>query len=147
MRFNDYPEAFTQLKQDPQLLPLAIEEVLRYRSPVQAMARFTQVETQLHGQTIPAGKMVTVWIGAANRDEAQFEHAEVFMIDRDPNPHLAFGNGIHFCLGALLARLEAKIVLSAVLERLPNLRIVPNKKLEFISSIEVHGIKYLPVLF
>lgn len=145
--FNDYPEAFTQLKQDPQLLPLAIEEVLRYRSPVQAMARFTQVDTQLHGQTIPAGKMVTVWMGAANRDEAQFEHADTFVIDRDPNPHLAFGNGIHFCLGAPLARLEAKIVLSAVLERLPNLRIAPNRELEFIPSVEVHGVKSLPVLF
>jgi cytochrome P450 len=145
--FNDHPEAFTQLKQDPQLLPRAIEEVLRYRSPVQAMARFTKVETQLNGQTIPAGKMVTVWMGAANRDEAQFEHADAFVIDRDPNPHLAFGNGIHFCLGAPLARLEAKIVLSAVLERLPNLRIAPNRELEFIPSVEMHGVKSLPVLF
>ena len=77
-------------------LPLAIEEVLRYRSPVQAMARFTRVETQLYGQTLPAGEMVTVWMGAANRDEAQFEQADRFIIDRDPNPHLAFGNGVHF---------------------------------------------------
>ncbi|QUS62517.1 cytochrome P450 [Synechocystis sp. PCC 7338] len=145
--FSDYPEAFAQLKQDPQLLPLAIEEVLRYRSPVQAMTRFTQVETQLHGQTIPAGKMVTVWMGAANRDEAQFEHADTFVIDRDPNPHLSFGSGIHFCLGAPLARLESKIVLSTVLERLPNLRIAPNRELEFIPSVEVHGVKSLPVLF
>jgi cytochrome P450 len=144
--FNEYPDAWERLKREPKLLPLAIEEVLRYRSSVQAMERFTKVETQLGGQTIPAGQRVTVWMGAANRDEAQFDRAENFVVDRDPNAHLAFGNGIHFCLGAPLARLEATIVLSAVLERLPNLRIDPNATLEFIPSTAVHGVKSLPVL-
>ncbi|MCC3414997.1 MULTISPECIES: cytochrome P450 [unclassified Microcoleus] len=144
--FNEYPDAWERLKREPKLLPLAIEEVLRYRSSIQAMERFTKVETQLSGQTIPAGQRVTVWMGAANRDEAQFDRAENFVVDRDPNAHLAFGNGIHFCLGAPLARLEATIVLSAVLERLPNLRIDPNATLEFIPSTDVHGVKSLPVL-
>jgi cytochrome P450 len=144
--FNEYPDAWERLKREPKLLPLAIEEVLRYRSSVQAMERFTKVETQLGGQTIPAGQRVTVWMGAANRDEAQFDLPENFVVDRDPNAHLAFGNGIHFCLGAPLARLEATIVLSAVLERLPNLRIDPNATLEFIPSTSVHGVKSLPVL-
>lgn len=144
--FNEYPEAFERLKQEPQLLPLAIEEVLRYRSSVQGMERFTKVETQLGGQTIPAGQMVIVWMGSANRDETQFDRPDEFVVDRNPNPHLSFGNGIHFCLGAPLARLEGKIVLSAVLERLPNLRIDPNSTRSFIPSTGVHGVKSLPVL-
>ncbi|MBE9051376.1 cytochrome P450 [Nostocales cyanobacterium LEGE 11386] len=144
--FNEYPEAFARLKRSPQLLPLAIEEVLRYRSSVQGMERFTKVETQLGGQMIPSGQMVLAWTGAANRDETQFDRPDEFVIDRDPNPHLSFGNGIHFCLGAPLARLEGKIMLSAVLERLPNLRVDPNAALEFIPSMAIHGVKSLPVL-
>jgi cytochrome P450 len=145
--FHEYPEAFEWITQKPELLPLAIEEVLRYRSSIQGMERFTKVETQLGGQTIPAGQMVTVWMRSANRDEAQFDRAKKFIIDRDPNPHVAFGNGIHFCLGAPLARLEGKIVLNAVLERLPNLRIDPAATLEFIRTTIVHGLASLPVLF
>jgi cytochrome P450 len=145
--FHEYPAAYERLKQEPNLLPLAIEEVLRYRSSIQGIERFTTVETQLGGQTIPAGQMVTVWMGSANRDAAQFDRAEEFVVDRDPNPHVAFGNGIHFCLGAPLARLEAAIVLRAVLERLPNLRIDPAATLEFIPTTTVHGLTSLPVLF
>lgn len=143
--FNEYPEAFERLKREPNLVPLAIEEVLRYRSSVQGIERFTKTEVQIGGQTIPAGRMIIVWMGSANRDETKFDRPDEFMIDRDPNPHLAFGNGIHFCLGAPLARLEGKIVLSAVLERLPTLHIDPNATLEFIPSTGVHGVKFLPV--
>lgn len=110
------------------------------------MDRFTTVETQLGGQTIPAGQLVLAWIGSANRDEIQFDRPDEFVIDRDPNPHLSFGNGIHFCLGAPLARLEGKIALSAVLERLPNLRVDPNITVEFLPSLGFHGVKSLPVL-
>jgi cytochrome P450 len=145
--FHEYPEAYERLKQDPNLLPLAIEEVLRYRSSIQGIERFTKVETQLGGQTIPPGQRVTVWMGSANRDAVQFDRAEEFVVDRDPNPHVAFGNGIHFCLGAPLARLEAAIVLRAVLERLPNLQIDPAATLEFIPTTDVHGLTSLPVLF
>lgn len=145
--FHEYPAAYERLKREPDLLPLAIEEVLRYRSSIQNIGRFTKVETQLGGQTIPAGQMVTVWMGSANRDAAQFDRAEEFVVDRDPNPHVAFGNGIHFCLGAPLARLEAAIVLRAVLGRLPNLRIDPAATLEFIPTTDVHGLTSLPVLF
>ncbi len=144
--FNEYPEAFERLKQEPQLLPMAIEEVLRYRPSIQGTERFTKVETQLVGRTIPAGQMVLVWIGSANRDETLFDCPDEFVVDRDPNPHLSFGNGVHFCLGAPLARLESKIVLSAVLERLPNLRIDPNAKLEFVPSMAVDGVQSLFVL-
>jgi cytochrome P450 len=145
--FHEYPAAYERLKREPNLLPLTIEEVLRYRSSIQGIERFTTVETQLGGQTIPVGQMVTVWMGSANRDAAQFDRAEEFVVDRDPNPHVAFGNGIHFCLGAPLARLEAAILLRAVLERLPNLRIDPAATLEFIPTTTVHGLTSLPVLF
>lgn len=104
-----------------------------------------RLETQLGGQTILAGQMVRR--GAANRDETQFEQANRVVVDRNPNPHLAFGNGIHFCLDAPLVRLEGKIVLKAVLERLPNLQIDPTATLELMPSNDVHGVKALPVLF
>ncbi|WP_414529729.1 cytochrome P450 [Nodularia chucula] len=144
--FKEYPEAFKRLKREPELLPLAIEEVLRYHSPLQGTERFTKVATQLGGKTIPAGQMVLVWIGAGNRDETQFDRPDEFVIDRNPNPHLSFGNGIHFCLGAPLARLESKIMLSAMLERLPNIHIEPNATLEFIPSMAMYGVKSLSVL-
>jgi cytochrome P450 len=144
--FNEYPNAFERLKQEPKLLELAIEEVLRYRASVQGIDRFSKVETQLGGQTIPAGQRVSVWMGSANRDETQFEHPERFVVDRNPNPHVAFGSGIHFCLGAPLARLEAKIVLGAVVEQFPHLRIDPTAKLEFIPSMSILGVQSLPVL-
>ncbi|KAB8314056.1 cytochrome P450 [Tolypothrix campylonemoides VB511288] len=145
--FHEYPEAYERLKNEPTLLPVAIEEVLRYRSPVQTITRFTKVETQIGHQTIPAGQLIQVCLGSANRDEQQFKQPDEFVIDRKPNEHVAFGNGIHFCLGAPLARLEATIGLQAVLERLPNLRIEPDAKLEFVANEDIHGLKALPVLF
>ncbi|MBD2775298.1 cytochrome P450 [Iningainema tapete] len=145
--FHEYPLAYERLKNEPTLLPLAIEEVLRYRSPVQMISRLTKVETQIGNQTIPAGQLIQVCLGSANRDERQFERADEFVIDRQPNEHVAFGNGIHFCLGAPLARLEATIGLRAVLERLPNLRITQDAKLEPNATKDVHGLKALPVLF
>lgn len=145
--FHEYPDVFERLKQEPTLLPLAIEEVLRYHSPFQHLRRFTKVETQLGEQTIPAGQQIFAYLGSANRDETQFERADKFTIDRDPNEHVAFGNGIHFCLGAPLARLEAAIGLQTVLERFPNLRVDPNATLEIIGGNGLHGLKALPVLF
>jgi cytochrome P450 len=112
------------------------------------MSRFTKVDTQIGDRTIPAGQLTILRIGSANRDETKFERADEFVIDRDPNEHVAFGNGIHFCLGAPLARLEATIGLRTVLERLPNLRVDPTAKLERVSPVfELHGFKSLPVLF
>jgi cytochrome P450 len=144
---HEYPSAYDRLRMEPRLLNLAIEEVLRYRSPVQMLPRYTKVDTRVGDQIIPGGQLVNICIGSANRDEAKFERADQFVIDRDPNEHIAFGNGIHFCLGAPLARLEAKIGLRAVLERLPNLRINPTAPVEEVSVLDVHGFKALPVLF
>lgn len=105
----EFPGELERLRAAPELLPSAIEELLRYRSPLQYVYRATKQAVEMHRATIPAGKRVLVYIGSANRDPAQFAHPDRFDITRDPNPHVAFGHGIHFCIGAPLARLEARV--------------------------------------
>ncbi|AXJ10022.1 cytochrome P450 [Arthrobacter sp. PM3] len=143
--FTEAPGLAERLAAEPALLPHAIEEVLRYRSPVQSMYRVSAVETTLRDQTIPAGSPLVAWIGSANRDPEQFPQPDVFDAGRSPNRHLAFGQGIHFCLGAPLARLEARIALEAVLSRLPGLAVEPGARLERMESTIVYGVKELPV--
>jgi cytochrome P450 len=139
------PGELARLRDQPQLLPSAIEEVLRYRSPLQWIMRTPRRNVELHGQTIPAGKLVLVMIGSANRDPKVFADAGRFDIARDPNPHLAFGHGIHFCLGAPLSRLEARIALPALLERLPHLALAETQPWEPRQALQVHGPNRLPV--
>ena len=143
--FTESPGTAERLIAEPALLPQAIEEVLRYRSPVQSMYRISAVDTTLRGLPIPAGSPIVAWIGSANRDGEQFPHPDVFDVGRSPNRHLAFGQGIHFCLGAPLARLEARIALQAVLSRLPGLAVDPEAQLERMESTIVYGVKQLPV--
>src|SRR5204862_1257589 len=113
--FIEHPDQLARLRAKPELLPSAIEEVLRFRSPLQWMPRATRRDVEMHGGVIPAGKLVLPMIGSANRDPKQFPDAGRFDITRDPNPHIAFGHGIHACLGAPLARLEARIALTDLL--------------------------------
>jgi cytochrome P450 len=141
------PDQRARLTATPDLLPSAIEEVLRYRSPVQAMWRVTRHEVQLHGQVIPAGKMVMPMIGSANRDPRKFRDADRFDITRDPNPHIAFGHGIHFCIGAPLARMEARIALSAFLERVKDFKLASDTPWTPNKAIHVHGPTHLPLRF
>ncbi|WP_239470079.1 cytochrome P450 [Archangium violaceum] len=141
------PDQLARLAATPDLLPSAIEEVLRYRSPVQAMWRVTRHDVQLHGQEIPAGKMVMPMIGSANRDPRKFSDAHRFDITRDPNPHIAFGHGIHFCIGAPLSRLEARIALSAFLERVKGFQLASDAPWEPRKAIHVHGPARLPIRF
>ncbi|MEK3917047.1 cytochrome P450 [Paenibacillus sp. FSL H7-0331] len=143
----EHPEQWDQLRQDPQLLPSTIEEVLRYRSPVQAMFRTAKEELEIGRQTIAAGSRIVAWIGSANRDEHKFMNAHTFDITRNPNPHIAFGHGIHFCLGAPLARLEAKVALRVILDRLPNLQRINQDLLQPARGFIVHGVESLPLRF
>src|SRR5579859_1047451 len=136
-----------QLRAEPALIPGAIEEVLRYRSPVQYMYRTAVADIVIRGQGIRTGQTVLARIGSANRDAAQFPDADRFDIRRTPNRHIAFGHGIHFCLGAPLARLEAKIALTLLLERLQDIRRVRDIPLETTGSDIVYGVKHLPATF
>ncbi len=145
--FTQHPEAWKELRKKPQLLNSAIEEVLRFRSPVQAMFRVTNVDVEVAGTLIPAESRMVVWIGSANHDESQFPDPERFDITREPNRHLAFGQGIHYCLGAPLARLEAVIALRSLLERLRSFSLVPGTSLERQNSLIVFGVKSLPIQF
>jgi len=143
----EHPSAARRLAAEPDLLPTAIEEVLRYRSPVQVMFRTAVRDLVLEGREIQAGDHVAAWIGSANRDEAHFADAAGFDPARSPNRHLAFGHGVHFCLGAPLARLEAQLALGALLRRWPGLRVVPGTVLEAVASTVVFGPAHLPVEF
>ena len=144
--FAESPSALEQVRVDPERLPDAIEEVLRYRSPVQSMFRRVARRCTLGGQTLEPGQSVLAWIGSANRDGDAFPDPDRFDISR-AGKHLAFGHGIHFCLGAPLARLEARIALATIMRRLPNLRVLPGVSLEPQESFIVYGVKHLAVTF
>ncbi|MFN3236916.1 MAG: cytochrome P450 [Pseudomonadales bacterium] len=114
--FDEFPETIGQLRERPELVPTFVEEALRYYSPFAATIRRTTADVNIAGTDIAAGSLVIPLIGSANRDERVFTNPETFQIDRDPNPHLAFGFGIHFCLGAHLARLEGQIAVQQLVE-------------------------------
>ncbi len=143
--FLQHRDALEAVRENPALLPDAIEEVLRFRSPVQFMFRISSAETELGGRIVPPEQRVIALIGSANRDESQFEHANRFDISRKPNRHIAFGQGVHYCLGAPLARLEARVALNILLERLPNLARSRSGALPPTDGVILHGVKNLPV--
>ncbi len=145
--FYQHPPVAARLRAAPQLLPGAIEEVLRYRSPVHFLSRRTTTTVRLDGQEIQPGQTILAWVASANRDEAHFPEPDRFNIERAPNRHLSFGYDIHFCLGAHLARLEARIGLAAMLERLPGMRRVPDVPLEMVNSDLLYGVRSLPLTF
>ena len=146
--FDEHPEVMDQLREDLSLLPIAIEEVLRYRSPVQILVRAAAEDTVIGGKEIKQGQFVVPYIGSANRDGAQFPEPDVFDIRRTPNRHVAFGHGIHFCIGAPLARLETRIAFEALLTRFKNIRRVQETPLEPLQAGGgFYGVKNLPVTF
>lgn len=136
-----------RLRAESQLLPSAIEEVLRYRSPVSWMMRTPRRDVELHGQVIAAGQLILPMIGSANRDPRQFADAGRFDIARDPNPHVAFGHGIHFCLGAALSRMEARIALSDILEQFEDFEFADSGPWRPREALNVHGPASLPIRF
>jgi cytochrome P450 len=143
----EHPDQLARLRATPELLPTAIEEVLRYRSPFQWTMRAPRQDVEVHGQTIPAGELVLAMIGSANRDPRQFPEPDRFDIGRDPNPHIAFGHGVHFCLGAVLSRMEARIALADVLERLRNLELATDQAWQPREALNVLGPTSLPIRF
>jgi len=141
------PDQLTLLLAQPSLVTSAIEEVLRHRSPLQFMFRGTRLEVQLPGGNIPAGKRVLAMIGSANRDPRQFFEPDRFDIARQANPHLAFGHGIHFCLGAPLARLESRIALTEFLSRVKSFKAASDRPWTPRAALHVLGPECLPIRF
>ncbi|UPM54820.1 cytochrome P450 [Gottfriedia acidiceleris] len=142
----EHPNILDQLYKDNSSISAAIEESLRFRSPVHCMNRFVTEDMNLNGMNLKKGQEVMAWIGSANRDEAVFNESNDFDINRSPNNHLAFGSGVHFCLGSQLARLEANICITEMLKALPNMRLDKTKELRIIPSTFVYGYKELPVI-
>ncbi len=140
-----YPEQRRKLMADMSLLPAAIEEMLRFAPPVIQFRRTAAIDTELSGRAIKAGEKIIICFAAANRDEAVFERPNEFDITRQPNPHLSFGGGTHFCLGANLARLEARVLFTELLTRLPDID-VSGPAVRARSSF-VNGLHHLPVRF
>jgi cytochrome P450 len=141
-----YPEQFERLRQDRELLSTAIEEMLRFDPPVQMTVRMAEQDTSIGGTAVARNSLTFVLLAAANRDPRQFPNPERFDIARTPNEHVAFGEGIHFCLGAPLARLEGAIAIGSVLERFPKLRLVdPVAKLDYRGSLALRGLQSLPL--
>ena len=141
----DHPDQLRLLRSQRELLPTAIEEVVRYRSPGQVMFRQTTRDVEMHGRTIPANSFVLVMIGSANRDTTHMPDATRFDITRNPNPHIAFGHGIHFCLGAALARLEGRVALTHLLDTLSDIQLADDAPWEPRQALHVHGPARLPV--
>jgi cytochrome P450 len=131
---------------DPTLIPPAVEEMLRYDSPVQLTTRLATVDLEIHGTNIRKGEWLYLVIGAANRDPEQFPEPDKFDISRADNKHIAFGAGAHFCLGAPLARLEAQITLRALRHRCPNLRLGAESP-EYRNNFNLRGLQSLRVTF
>ncbi|HSZ57061.1 MAG TPA: cytochrome P450 [Tepidisphaeraceae bacterium] len=145
--FIEHPGELARLRADLGLLPSAIEEVLRFRSPLQWFYRLTTRQVELHGQQIPDHTLVFAVVGSANRDPQQFPEPNRFDITRDPNPHIAFGHGGHFCLGAPLARLEARIALGELLSRTSGIELASSEPWEPRKGQHVHGPTRLPIRF
>jgi cytochrome P450 len=145
----EHRDQLEKLQNDPALIKTAVEELLRYASPVElADERYAREDITLHGVTIPRGELVYAALASANRDERQFPNADMLDITREPNRHLAFGQGTHYCLGAPLARLEGQIAISTLLRRMPDLGLaVAPSALRWNKGIILRGLEALPVAF
>ncbi len=144
-----HPEQHELLAADRSRLPLAVEEMLRWVSPIKNMARTMTRDVELHGQTLSQGQKLLLLYPSANRDETVFDDPETFDVTRTPNDHMAFGFGSHFCLGNRLARLELAVMFDRLLDRLPDLRLVsdiepPKRAANFVSGYETMAVTFTP---
>lgn len=138
-----HPDQYRRLREDPALLSTAIEEMVRWTTPSPSKRRTATRDTTLSGHVVCAGQKVLVWEGSANRDESVFAHADEFDIGRKPNPHLGFGQGVHYCLGANLARLELQVLFGELLTRYSGVQLVA--PVEWTRSSRHTGIRHLHV--
>ncbi|MEW1614251.1 MULTISPECIES: cytochrome P450 [unclassified Streptomyces] len=143
---DTHPEGAALVRRDRTAVPAVIEESLRLMTPFEVVHRVTTRPTVLGDRTLAEGEMVALWLGAANRDRRVFPRPHAFDPGRGSNVHLGFGRGIHYCLGASLARLEGRIAISALLDRFPSLRTDPSNPPVFLQSPEVSGARVLPLL-
>jgi len=140
------PDQLEKLRDDPSLITTAVEELLRYDAPLQRALRRVTETFEVDGERIEKGELVSLMLGAANRDPNQFPDPDRLNISRQENRHIGFGYGIHFCLGGPLARIEGQIAISALLRRLPSLRLA-SEELEWRQDVSVRGLRALPVVF
>jgi cytochrome P450 len=140
-----HPDAAAALRADPSRLPAALEEVLRYIPPFNELGRRTTAEVQLGGQTIPANAIVMANLTTANRDPAHFTDPDRFDIGRVPNPHLTFGKGIHFCIGAPLARLEGRVAFEELFARYRDISVARDEPVEFQNPALILSVRKLTV--
>jgi len=138
-----HPDQLQRLRDDPSLIRSAVEELLRYAGPVQGTARVATEDVEIGGRRIAAGQLVFALLAAANRDPAQFANPDHLDIGRQPNPHVAFGDGIHFCLGAPLARAEAQEAISGLLQQFPALAL--DGEPEWGGTFVIRGVRSLPI--
>jgi cytochrome P450 family 142 subfamily A polypeptide 1 len=143
----EHPDQYRRLLDDPGLLPVAVEEFIRWVTPILNMRRTATRDTEVAGTVVNAGDELLLMYPSANRDEAVFEAPDRFDVGREPNPHVAFGFGTHFCLGAALARLEVRVMFEELLPRLRDLRLTPGTAPERIPNAFVRGFRSLPVQF
>jgi cholest-4-en-3-one 26-monooxygenase len=143
--FSEHPGEWEKLRDQPELLSTSVEEILRWVSPISHFTRVATEDYELRGEKIRAGDQVALYFASANRDAEVFEDAFAFRVDRHPNPHLAFGFGEHFCMGAQLARVELEIMYGLLLERLESF--APCGPVERLSSIQNGSIKRLPIRY
>jgi cytochrome P450 len=142
-----HPESLAEVTEDPALIPQAVEEGLRWQSPIFNTGRISTRDSELGGVQIPAGSVVTLFVGSANRDETVFAKPDAFDVHRKPNPHLSFAVGTHACLGMHLARMESRISLEAILARLPQLRLDPDAAAPQIVGMPLRSPDTLNVVF
>ncbi len=146
LAFQEFPDQWELLRRHPELMPSAVDEIIRFSTPVRYFRRTAAEELELGGAQIQAGEKVALWYTAGNRDPEVFDNPHHFDITRSPNPHLAFGaGGAHYCLGAHLAKLELKVFFEALINRLPEIEVVGPP--ERLRDVLVHGIKHLPVRY
>jgi pimeloyl-[acyl-carrier protein] synthase len=139
-----FPEQMERLRCDPSLVPQAVEEFLRYEAPIHYVQRQAREDLQIGGKSIRQGQLVSLMLGAANRDPEQFPNPDDVDVTRTPNRHLSFGQGHHFCLGAPLARLEARVAFTALVERFPRLRL-EGPEPEYLDNFNLRGLKCIPL--